>query len=161
MDLRPRMVVLRRPTPRRRRPPAASAGNAAPVRGSTLPGAPLSAREREAQRGAECAGRGSGRPADLAVRAKPAAAAAAAAAAIAAAMAARWGGGGGGRRAKVAVGKRRETMADAEQRPEARAVCCCVLRCGVAAWGTEHVMWTGGRWRVATAASGVAPGNTA
>lgn len=45
------MVALRRPMPRRRRPPVASAGNAAPVRGSTEPGAALSAREREAQRG--------------------------------------------------------------------------------------------------------------
>jgi hypothetical protein len=123
------MVVLRRPTPRRRRPPAASAGNAAPVRGSTLPGAALSAREREAQRGAECAGCGSGRPADLAVRVKlAAAAAAAAAAAIAAAMAARWGGGGGGRWAQVAVGKRRETMAAEARRSGGRMAvrCACV-----------------------------------
>jgi hypothetical protein len=139
------MVVLRRPTPRRRRPPAASAGNAAPVRGSTLLGVALSAREREAQSGAECAGRGSGLPADLAVRVKlAAAAAAAAAAAIAAAMAARWGGGGGGRWAEVAVGKRRETMAAEARRAEAG------WRCAVPVWGTEKAMWTRGAvgaWR--------------
>ena len=34
---------------------------------------------------------------------------------------------------------------------------CTVLWCGVAAWGTEHAMWTGGSWRVATAAAGWHP----
>ena len=113
MDLSPRTLVFRRPTPRRRRPAAASVGNAAPVRGSTEPGAAApSAREREAQRGAEGEGSGTGRPADLAVRVRlRLAAAAAAAAASVAAMAVPLGPGFGGRRGTAAVGKRRETMA--------------------------------------------------
>ena len=104
MDLSPRTLVFRRPTPSRRCPAAASVGNVAPVRGSTEPGAAPSAREREAQRGAGC---GLGRPADLAVRVKLAAAAAATVVAMATPLGA-WV---GGRRGMRAVGKRRETMA--------------------------------------------------
>ena len=82
------------------------------MRGSTEPGAAPSAREREAQRGAEGEGSGTGRPADLAVRVRlRLAAAAAAAAASVAAMATPLGPGFGGRRGTAAVGKRRETMA--------------------------------------------------